>query len=98
MTVISAWALALSVQQYRAMRRPQRVGQTTGSSHASFYMFLHIINQLDSSVGNLENGIIIMNDNKLLKIFCILAFLAFAAVPLKSGVEGEVFIYTAHYF
>lgn len=34
--VISAWALALSVQQYRAMRRPQRVGQTTGSSHASF--------------------------------------------------------------
>ena len=32
--IISAWALTLSVQQYRAMRRPLSVGQTTGSSHA----------------------------------------------------------------
>lgn len=31
---ISAWALALSVLQYRAMRRPQRVGQTMSGSHA----------------------------------------------------------------
>lgn len=28
--IMSAWALALSVQQYRAMRRPQFVGQATG--------------------------------------------------------------------
>ena len=34
--IISAWALALSVLQYRAMRRPQRVGQTTSGSHAFF--------------------------------------------------------------
>ena len=32
--IISAWALALSVLQYRAMRRPQRVGQTASGSHA----------------------------------------------------------------
>ena len=32
-SIISAWAL-LSVQQDKAMRRPQVVGQTTGSSHA----------------------------------------------------------------
>ena len=32
--IISAWALTLSVQQYRAMRRPLSVGQTTGGSHA----------------------------------------------------------------
>ena len=37
--IISAWALTLSVQQYRAMRRPLSVGQTTGSSHA-FFMFV----------------------------------------------------------
>ena len=49
--VISAWALALSVQQYRAMRRPQRVGQTTGSSHASFYMFVLIINHISLQMG-----------------------------------------------
>lgn len=35
---ISAWALALSVLQYRAMRRPQRVGQTAGGSHAFLFM------------------------------------------------------------
>ena len=34
--IISAWALALSVQQDKAMRRPQRVGQTAGGSHAFF--------------------------------------------------------------
>ena len=32
--IISAWALTLSVQQDKAMRRPQFVGQTTGGSHA----------------------------------------------------------------
>ena len=37
--IISAWALTLSVLQYRAMRRPLSVGQTTGSSHA-FFMFV----------------------------------------------------------
>lgn len=36
--IISAWALALSVLQYRAMRRPQRVEQTTSGSHAFFYV------------------------------------------------------------
>ena len=36
--IISAWALALSVLQYRAMRRPQRVGQTTSGSHAFLYV------------------------------------------------------------
>ena len=34
--IISAWALTLSVLQYRAMRRPQRVGQTASGSHAFF--------------------------------------------------------------
>ena len=29
-TFISAWVLALSVQLFRAMRRPQFVGQTAG--------------------------------------------------------------------
>ena len=37
--IISAWALALSVQQDKAMRRPQFVGQTTSGSHA-FFMFV----------------------------------------------------------
>ena len=32
----SAWALTLSVQLFRAMRRPQFVGQTTSSSHVFF--------------------------------------------------------------
>ena len=34
---ISAWALALSVQLFQAMRRPQFVGQTTTGSHVFFY-------------------------------------------------------------
>lgn len=36
----SAWALALSVQQYRAMRRPQFVGQATSGSHAFYVLNL----------------------------------------------------------
>ena len=37
--IISAWALALSVLQYRAMRRPQRVGQAASGSHAWTSMY-----------------------------------------------------------
>ena len=44
--IISAWALALSVLQYRAMRRPQRVGQTTSGSHAFLFMSVYQVKSL----------------------------------------------------
>ena len=44
--IISAWALALSVLQYRAMRRPQRVGQTAGGSHALLFMSVYQVKSL----------------------------------------------------
>ena len=37
---ISAWALALSVQLFQAMRGPQFVGQTTVSSTLFLYILL----------------------------------------------------------
>lgn len=51
---ISAWALALSVQQYRAMRRSQFVEQATGSSRAFYFVvmpFSNLISVLEGELG-----------------------------------------------
>ena len=51
-SVISAWALELSVSTVSGNEKPQRVGQATGSSHALFYvLFLFCFR---SSDGDLE--------------------------------------------
>ena len=63
--IISAWALALSVLQYRAMRRPQRVGQTASGSHAFLYVsYLTLFLWMSQVKGNILAKILSKKVNK----------------------------------